>query len=55
MLTGVNIGYSEGIYTFPYFYAFLFKEYLKRKTGELMISTLEVEMGEGYEKSQCIL
>ena len=25
-----NIGYSDGIYTFPYFCAFLLKEYLKR-------------------------
>ena len=30
-LTGGNIGYSEGIYTFPYFCAFLMKKYLKRK------------------------
>ena len=30
-LTGGNIGHSEGIYTFPYFCAFLMKKYLKRK------------------------
>lgn len=29
-LTAGNIGYSDGIYTFPYFCAFLLKEYLKR-------------------------
>lgn len=28
--TAGNIGYSEGIYTFPYFCAFLLKDYLKR-------------------------
>ena len=28
-LTGGNIGYSDGIYTFPYFCAFLLKRYLK--------------------------
>lgn len=30
-LTGGNIGYSEGIYTFPYFCTFLLKQYLKKK------------------------
>jgi predicted AAA+ superfamily ATPase len=30
-LTAGNIGFSDGIYTFPYFCAFLLKEYLKRK------------------------
>lgn len=29
--TGGNIGYSDGIYTFPYFCAFLLKRYLKSK------------------------
>ncbi len=28
--TGGNIGYSEDIYTFPYFCAFLLKRYLKK-------------------------
>lgn len=28
-LTGGNVGYEEGIYTFPYFCAFLMKQYLK--------------------------
>ena len=28
--TAGNIGYSENIYTFPYFCAFLLKDYLKR-------------------------
>lgn len=28
--TAGNIGYSDGIYTFPYFCAFLLKEYLRR-------------------------
>ncbi len=28
-LTGGNIGYSDNIYTFPYFCAFLLKRYLK--------------------------
>ncbi len=30
-LTGGNVGYSDGIYTFPYFCAFLLKRYLKGK------------------------
>ena len=30
-LTGGNIGYCEGIYTFPYFCTFLLKRYLKMK------------------------
>ena len=29
-LTGGNIGFSDGIYTFPYFCAFLLKEYIRR-------------------------
>lgn len=29
-LTGGNIGFSNGIYTFPYFCAFLLKEYIRR-------------------------
>lgn len=29
--TGGNIGYDDGIYTFPYFCAFLLKRYLKGK------------------------
>ena len=28
-LTGGNVGYSDNIYTFPYFCAFLLKRYLK--------------------------
>lgn len=28
--TGGNIGFSDGIYTFPYFCAFLLKEYIRR-------------------------
>ena len=28
-LTGGNIGWSDGIYTFPYFCTFLMKRYLK--------------------------
>ena len=28
-LTGGNIGYSDNIYTFPYFCSFLLKDYLK--------------------------
>ena len=28
--TAGNIGYTDGIYTFPYFCAFLLKEYLKK-------------------------
>ena len=31
-LTGGNIGYSDNIYTFPYFCAFLLKRYLKSKS-----------------------
>ncbi|MDD5603491.1 MAG: AAA family ATPase [Eubacteriales bacterium] len=30
-LTGGNIGYNDGIYTFPYFCTFLLKQYLKKK------------------------
>lgn len=33
-LTGGNIGYSNNIYTFPYFCAFLLKRYLKEKQKE---------------------
>ncbi len=29
--TGGNIGYSDNIYTFPYFCAFLLKRYLKQR------------------------
>ena len=32
-LTGGNIGYSDNIYTFPYFCAFLLKRYLKSGNG----------------------
>lgn len=32
-LTGGNIGYSDSIYTFPYFCAFLLKRYLKGLCG----------------------
>ena len=38
-LTGGNIGYSDNVLTFPYFCAFLLKEYLKR--GELNIPEKE--------------
>lgn len=31
--TGGNIGYSDGIYSFPYFCAFLLKDYLKRASA----------------------
>lgn len=30
-VVGGNIGYNDGVYTFPYFCTFLLKEYLKRK------------------------
>ena len=30
-LTGANIGYSDHIYTFPYFCTFLLKRYLKER------------------------
>ena len=33
-LTGGNIGYSDGIYTFPYFCAFLLKQYLRAQANE---------------------
>lgn len=34
-LTGGNIGYSDGIYTFPYFCTFLLKAYLRSMEGQL--------------------
>lgn len=33
-LTGGNVGYSDNIYTFPYFCAFLLKEYLQQIEGK---------------------
>ncbi len=30
-LSGGNIGYSEGVYTFPYFCTFLLRRYLKEE------------------------
>ena len=34
-LTGGNVGYSDNIYTFPYFCAFLLKEYLQQAGNAL--------------------
>ncbi len=37
-LTGGNIGFSDGIYTFPYFCAFLLKEYIRRAEPDKFIN-----------------
>ena len=41
--TAGNIGYSENIYTFPYFCAFLLKDYLNRVSLDLESKIQEAE------------
>lgn len=45
--TAGNIGYSDGIYSFPYFCAFLLKDYLKR----VDLEQREVKMESGNRDS----
>jgi predicted AAA+ superfamily ATPase len=40
-LTAGNVGFSDGIFTFPYFCSFLVKEYVKRRFSGLFSNVLQ--------------